>query len=357
MHNYTKSYKIILLFIIIFSFILLFIITDAILYLCGINTQKITFPGMYNNNIDQKTIEKFFNIDPYFYDSVNIGKNIIKSKKIAICGLARNVYSISPNFMDKLIQLGIDFKEYKIVIFENDSIDNTRNIIKQYQLYNNNIILLDCCDDGSCDCKLNHIHPKVIGEGSKKRIDKMAYLRNKYLNYIKHNLSDYDYMLVIDIDITGGIYMNGYYSTFSKDWDVITARGLRQIPGTYGYINSIYDPLAYIPYNDTYISGYNKDRYSIHYNELKSFIKYNIGDPLIPVKSSFNGIAIYKIKDILDIEYDSKTRCEHIDFNFKLCNKDKHIYIDPSLILQVGNDYMLEESRLITFFKNIFNSN
>ena len=57
---------------------------------------------------------------------------------------------------NKLENIGKDFMEYKIVIFENDSDDESRVLLKGWMNENENVELMDCCDMGSCDCLLNN---------------------------------------------------------------------------------------------------------------------------------------------------------------------------------------------------------
>ena len=74
---------------------------------------------------------------------------------------------------------GKNFKEYKIIIFDNDSTDNTRSLLKKWSKINKNVILLNCCDINNCNCILN-INLNNYSWSSKERINKMAYFRNKY---------------------------------------------------------------------------------------------------------------------------------------------------------------------------------
>lgn len=312
---------------------------DLFMYsVLGLNTQELFNKDMYKNIIPNKEINKFFKTNKNFTQKVQKGQEHIKNKKIVICALARNIEKTIPKAIEKALLFGKGFKEHKLVIFENDSSDGTRSKIKEHYGNNDNVILMNCCDLGSCDCKLNINHPKGNGAFRPSRIEKMARFRNLYLDYIKKNFRDYDYMLVYDIDMRGGIYLDGYHSIYGNDnWDVITARGLKVFPGLYGKYNVIFDILAFVPIDEDprYVSTNDLVE---HYRKQQLFKKNNIGDDLIEVNSAFNGAAVYKIKDILDIQYDSNTRCEHIDFHIQLLDKGKKIYIDPSFIIQAGLD-------------------
>jgi hypothetical protein len=231
------------------------------------------------------------------------------------------------------------FKDYNIVIFENDSKDNTRNLLKQWAQRDSKVKLLDCCDDGSCDCKLNIKDLKIeSGPLSKKRIAKMAHFRNKYVDYVKKNYKDYDYMLVIDIDIRGGIYKEGYQSCFADDdWDAIFARGIRPFPFLFGSINYVYDWLAYAD-NKYKKKDLNLLDYIDNHFKLQKKYDKKIGETMEPIKSAFNGAGIYRIKTLInsDAKYSGINSCEHIDFNDSL--KSYKLYANPSFIINMGVD-------------------
>ena len=91
--------------------------------------------------------------------------------------------------------------------------------------------LLDCCDEGSCDCKLNSTDTYELGWAGQKRIQKMRHFREKVLRYSAKNFSNFDYYLTYDFDLQGGLYLDGLITSFSKNnWDMIFARGLQSMP-------------------------------------------------------------------------------------------------------------------------------
>src|SRR5579871_122484 len=158
------------------------------------NAHKMWYPNLYNDI-------SFTNSD---IKEVNFDK--VKKTSIVICGLARDNYDDLQRNIPKIEFLGNLFKSYKVVIFENDSCDGTRELIKSWQQRNPNVILLECPVK---DCKLNETVMYELGILSKSRIDKMAGFRNQYLNYVKQNCRSYDYMLVMDLDFEGSIAYDG----------------------------------------------------------------------------------------------------------------------------------------------------
>jgi hypothetical protein len=103
---------------------------------------------------------------------------------------------------------------------ENDSTDNTRQELLAWADKNKNVTILGCGTNAP-SCKMSW--PKTIGHPHDfTRIKKMATLRNLYIDYVKENLSDYDWLLVWDMDIIASFYKDGLLNTmnyFSKDED------------------------------------------------------------------------------------------------------------------------------------------
>lgn len=267
---------------------------------------------------------------------------ITKGKKILFCGLCRNIEERVAKNIRMLEELGSYFGEYKIILFENDSKDDTRTIIKNLSDINKNIKLIQC--ENNENCIFNDPILNSYGSLSNKRIDRMAYFRNQYMKLIKEKYSNYDYVMMIDMDIEGYMNIDGFLENFSLDneekWDAIFASGIMEAPYTLGSIwfNS-YDALAYVGKKD------NIDKYQ---NELsKSKLIYNFFNQLreiknsdgkyVPIQSAFNGCGIYKLKSMIDYEYECGWSCEHISLhNQMIKNGNDKLFINKNWEIYVG---------------------
>ena len=149
----TKTYKWCFFYIIVMFFII-----EMIMYLStNMNYFDLMHSNLINNTIvDTQTISKYFTIPDLdvYQQKVQLGYSIAKTKKIIILSLARDVEHIVNLTFNKLTNIGKDFQEYKIIIFENDSDDNTRSLLERWSNENYNMILMDCCNLGDCGCKL-----------------------------------------------------------------------------------------------------------------------------------------------------------------------------------------------------------
>ena len=269
--------------------ILIFIILFLIDYFSNINYIEYTYSEYYNSK--PVYFDKNIPIDINFKSLQ--GRMLAKEKKIVLCGLARNIEKVINESIKKLEFIGEHFKDYKIVIFENDSFDNTRNLIKEYSIKNNKIILLSCVHLGSEECTLKNKIGYEYGIASKNRINKMIQYREEYLNYIKKNLIDYDYMLVCDLDLGGNHCIDGLFTSIIKqNWDAIYINGRSTFWGFYGLVTFAYDGYAYVNYDSDYVN--NADLLILINNYLLMNNGINNSDEFYKVKSAFNGYALYK---------------------------------------------------------------
>jgi len=234
---------------------------------------------------------------------------VVITKRLVICGLARNIENPLPQKIIELEKIGSHFIDYRVVIFESDSTDRTRQKLMEWSSRNKKVILLDCVVPNCVFDNPRFSHTSY----HKDRIDKMADYRNQYLDYVKKKLNNYDYMLVTDMDIIGNHDIDSFFTNFNKkNWDAIYINGNKNF---FKIINYNYDPFAYLDIvSDKFVNDRKKN-----YNDTFEFFrviditlktKYLPFD-FIEVKSAFNGYGLFKIKSILDTTYSGNEKCEH----------------------------------------------
>ena len=270
-----------------------------------------------------------------YYDNVIKGYNKMKETKIIFAGLCINIESHIPRLKSRIEFLGKYFKQYIFLIFENDSTDNTRKLIKNWTNTNPNVILIPC--EENIDCKLKV--PKAIQTGtfSSNRMKRMAEYRNRIINYSVKYYSDYDYLMMFDLDIDGPWSIGGFADSFGKSdqWDAVTAFGLNGITATLGH------PIYYdlIAYRDNYVNV-NINKFDM-FNIFSKMSNIENRNKLIKTTSSFGGLAIYKMEifnnNINYTPIDDVYICEHIILSDNMIrNGYDKIYINPNMIILVG---------------------
>lgn len=312
-------------YIILFLFLIIIVINIEY----NFNFHKLWYPNFYK--LPHKQASNPFNgiiKDKEFINNANKGRSIALNSKIAICCLVRNNSNIFEKTKARIEYIAQHFKEYKIIIFENDSTDKSRELIKNWSNINNNVILLNCCHLQNCDCKLKTKKGYEYGSFTKERLCKMALYRQEYLNYVLYNLNHYDYMLVIDFDLDGNANLDGLFDSLNKsNWGGIFCNGQVPLYGTLGTKTIIYDSIATVFIEE----DYNK---MFDYNILKKYLDMNTKtnqekNHFIEVKSSFNGYGIYKIKSLSDCSYIGNDNiCEHINLAKCLHDKGEKLFIN-----------------------------
>lgn len=263
--------------------------------------------------------------------------------KIVIAGCTKNSESYILSHLLRLVEVGKLFQTYNIIIYENDSTDNTCEVLTQFKKDNTHF---------------DFIHEENIIERLKHnvhiRAQTIAHGRNRLLKVISHLYSDYDYMIMVDLDNVLERFNPKHILNifnYSDVWDVLTAN----------CINKYYDIWALrIPSSvwNQAIHGKIWDRplahdcwYQIVDNVhpricVKNYQKLiPLKFPLIETVSSFGGLGIYKIKAIKGCKYDSFSldgtpQCEHIEFHKGIVRNGGRIFICPSLLINCPTEHL-----------------
>jgi len=231
-------------------------------------------------------------------DNKNIidkGYSIMFDSNVVFCSIVRDCEKSLKSNIPVVEKLMSKFKNSKVIVFENDSKDNTKAILKNWGNNSPNVYVT-CENYNEISIPANEL------EGtnkyfSKHRMSRMIRYRNKYLEKLKTLNFNYDYFIEIDLDIEK-FYIDGIAHSFglAEEWDVVAANGYSYSPT---FKKRFHDTYALVEYGKGNVA---QDEKTILENQKKwSFLKKNM--PLIPVYSAFGGIAIYKSETIGNKEY------------------------------------------------------
>lgn len=225
---------------------------------------------------------------------------IMKSKRILFVGLARDIALVLSDNLRRFSEIGRLFNDFKFIIYENDSVDGTDKILKEYGSSNpGKLVYLH---------ENLHIPPAVsTGKHSIARFERMAQFRNMYLmESLKATYDDYDYVAVIDFDIKQGCTIDGFASNFicPYEWDMICANGSPYKTDVY------YDPLAFRTESFERIVGncISSCEKTVKISTISKLLKTNVYSK---VTSGFAGCAVYRRQALKNCRY-SGNDCEHI---------------------------------------------
>jgi len=294
--------------------IIILISIYLLLFVVGITYHLDTYTpySLYPFSVYQ--LESYQPLDELQVADTERGRLELKKHKVLVLGISRDNRRQLQSVIEHVEATAKQFADYKVIIFENDSNDGTKFMLRLWSWFNNKVEILS--QDFNIQKRLS--------------IKFLAYIRNKYLDQIEGKYPDYDILMILDMDMYRGWDVRGIYDTFSQfnNWQAICANGLDPETG-----KKMYDSFAFR--SDEFPHGMEVEDYWSKFAPLAQKI-YPINTPLIPVKSCFNGLAFYKREFIAGCRYDSINEdCEHIAFN--QCIKDKNggkMYLNPSMIIR-----------------------
>jgi hypothetical protein len=259
-------------------------------------------------------------------------------KKIIICGCTKNSSAYLEQRIQLLHEIGARFAKYNIVLYENDSTDNTVEILQKHKTDTFHFI---------SETNVSIKYPQL-----NKRVQILCHGRNVLLNIVKTKYASYDCMMMIDIDnvlenFNSKTILNAF--KYGDNWSGLTANCI----GKYYDIWALRMPATLW---DPWIHGklwseplehdcWSQIRNNVHpYTCIKSYQTIiPVKMPLIQTTSSFGGIGIYKIGAIMNSSYNcfnnSFIECEHVSFNNSIQGQ---LYICPSLLVKCPDEHIIQ---------------
>ena len=267
-----------------------------------------------------------------------IGKDEMIKHKIIIAGITRDNAKEFLTMKENIEYIGSFFNDYKVVIFENDSKDGTKQNLYNWQDENLKIKIIS----------------KDFNNQKRPNIKFLANSRNFYLEEIEKNqYNDFDLVMMIDMDMPKGYDIRAIQAPFAtiNSWDVSCSNGIGNLKG------GMYDAFAFrteeFPYPPaewtsacsnknnllTACQNISYNGRSIYWNHIVKQIQriYPANDGLIEADSCFGGMALYKKKFLENCKYNSiSDDCEHVIFNKCLKQKNNaRIYMNSAQIINI----------------------
>lgn len=256
-----------------------------------------------------------------YFDRICEGYQKMSRQTVVFCGLARDVIDSLPMMMARVERLGKKFKDYKIVIYENDSADGTREMLLYWERINPKVKILS-----------EQLNTRKWGPVQDlERTAQMAAYRNRYLQHIQDGEYAFDYLIVLDLDIPLGFSYDGIAHTFSYDgWDVVGSNGILVPP----YGDPISNPLFY----DAFAFRRKGEKSPMDFEAINA-LQFHRGEGLVPVQSSFGGLAIYHKRGILAGARYGGNDCEHVALHQWLHEHGfDQQFLNPSQIVLYSGD-------------------
>lgn len=281
-----------------------------------------------------------------FVGSVEQARTQCRKRRIVFCGLMRQAAHLVSAVRTRVETLGALFADYHVVIVENNSTDGTRAQLLAWAAADHDHITVLCDSEfmtNQPECQLDGILARSDDPTHKSnevtRIRKMSMLRNLYVRYIRRHFAQWDYAMVLDLDLQGTLFVDSVLHAVhtlsdNDDVDVVAANGQLWNPllGRYGY----YDSFAFVGHDQgrTYwTDGGEKQLHDWYVHDRITARLQHQHDPL-PVRSAFGGCALYRMHSFLRGAYgharDKQLCCEHSFFHQKM-----NVLIDPHFVFLI----------------------
>ena len=261
-------------------------------------------------------LESLSQLDNIPKNIVSSGLNEMSKHKVVICGITRDNDFELPKVIKYIEYTGKKFKDYRVVLFENDSKDGTKKILKDWQTSNSKV----------------NVITKDFANIKRPSLGFLATARNFYIDKVMNDpqYQDFDVVMVADMDMVYGWDIRGIADSFAKidKWDAVCSNGIHNLRG------EMYDLTAWrskeFPYRVSSMQ-HCYDNFGSSCDRI-----YKVGSELVPVDSCFGGMAFYKKRFINGCKYESIDKdCEHVPFHS--CLKEKNhgqMYMNPSQIVR-----------------------
>ncbi len=258
--------------------------------------------------------------------------------KILICGVCQNVARTLPMTIKSMIECGKSYDDYHIIIYENNSIDATPNLLLHL---------------GACHPKATIISEKLSPDKLAKRkgvigrMELIADARNRVLKVaLSEEYDDFHYLIMADMDFDEPWNIREIVATTSREdveWDGVFANGI---------VSTKRDHYKRAPKGAFYdLYAYRSEDHplcieSLGYQWWQS-IRWSVIDlnsPWQPVYSAFNGMAIYKRESLKGSKY-SGTVTPDLEIAVKrwmdLAEEQGHPYVD---LYRMVDGYVISDS-------------
>jgi len=239
-------------------------------------------------------------------------------RRVVITGLARNLAAVLPTTITRIERLARLFADHRVIVYENDSSDDTKPILQSWAVRNRRIHVMteDCSDPINPTTRCLH------------RIERMARYRTHCQDAVRALCDDYDFTIVIDLDVAGGWSEDGVANTFGHEgWDFVGANGLI-------YRREGFDFNALRQY-DMWALRFDEALTPLPTQDARRY-RFRRGEPLVPVTSCFGGLGIYSMPAYLAGRY-AAADLEHAEFHRELRRQGfRRLFLNPSQVLVYG---------------------
>lgn len=250
-----------------------------------------------------------------YWDRAEFGRLKAKDLRVAFVAICRNAMpwlTLTARHLEKTADC---FRDWRAYVYENDSIDGTKDELSR--------LGAEFGERFSCDMQDNG-RPHLNSTKSADRTLALAEYRNACLRWVGMNCHDYDYTIVFDTDPWGGWSVDGVMNTIGHLEDFTNSVGTDRTTrwggaagmGSYSYCK--WGPPVWAQPTDCHYDGWAcrwtwaGEHHRWPYNPVWFHLWHPpVGSPPVRMKSCFGQLAVYRTAHYLRGTYVGGD-CEHV---------------------------------------------
>ncbi|MBM4021117.1 MAG: glycosyltransferase [Planctomycetes bacterium] len=246
------------------------------------------------------------------------GYAAMAATRVVVTGLARNVGHILPLAISRVENLAHCFADFRVVVYENDSTDDTRLLLSRW------------AGDDQRVAAVSEVLDDPVNPTTRclDRAARMAAYRRRCQEVVLDRWGRFDAVIIIDFDVQGGFSIDGIASTFGhRGWDFVGSNGL--ICRRRGL------QMNTLRQYDTWALRFDATLTPLSTRAVGGLV-YQRGDPLVPVTSCFGGLGIYAMEAYRSGCYTGEDT-EHATFHrAMIAAGHDRLFLNPSQLVVYG---------------------
>lgn len=262
----------------------------------------------------------------------------ISEKKVIICGIIKDGEQFFLSRQEEIQSITRLFKDYRIIIYENNSVDDTKNLFQQWAREDPKFIFL------SEDLSSDFISKYAIKVGD-YRTAFIARARNIVLDVaMQSRYDDFDYVIMMDLDGFIPINLDEFQKTFENpphEWNAVFANGSYDIYSL---------RCLEIPIGSELYGFKNWCKEAINTGEKFAALLEN--EKWLPVDSGFGGFGIYKRTCLKGCRYDAEVTPilrdrlkEYLELSKEIIEREYFKYLKTIYINMKTIDFILNNCK------------
>jgi len=243
-----------------------------------------------------------------YADAVRHGREVARNSTVAFVAICRNAMPWLPRTLALVEETGAMFREWSAFVFENDSSDQTKEVLSAWADHRQRNVSLN----------INH-RPHLSHTIAQERTVALAEYRTQCQWFVRHG-EPVDYVVVFDTDPWGGWSVDGVAT--SLRWLDLEPRA--SCMASYSWAQTPYGAAPIAIHYDAFAARLNHWRR----RDQQWFHLWHppVGSPPVRFNSAFGQLAVYRGYEYLDARY-SGDDCEHVCFHRSLRGS---VYLNPS---------------------------